>query len=261
MWEKQLAAAIKAGELAKRVILDIYKQPFNVEIKSDKSPVTAADKQADKVIREFLLKEFPTYALLTEESADDKSRLSNDYCWIIDPLDGTTNFVSKNDEFTTNIALSYKGKIVVGVVFVPVTGEIYYATDHGGAFYSINGTVREIHVNNRKKDLRVLLSISHHGKPEEDALEIYGNLITSKEKKGAALKGCLIAKGDAELSVRFNDKTKEWDTAAPQIIVKEADGLFIEPNGKWIKYNKEDVVNRNGYIIANKRKNIIFLNH
>ena len=258
MWEKQLAAAIKAGELAKRKIIEVYKTNFTVETKSDKSPVTKADKESDRIIRDFLKKRFPTYAFLTEEGKDDKSRLKNDYVWIIDPLDGTSNFVAKNDEFTINIALSYKHKIVVGVVIIPMKNEIYYATSHGGAFYSINGTVREIHVNRKRENLKVLLSRLHHGNAEEKIIDKYGTRIIKKEYVGAAIKACLVARGEAELVFGLNSKTKEWDTAAGQIIVKEADGVFLDPSSKtWMKYNREDVANKNGYVIANNRKNII----
>lgn len=255
MWEKQLAAAIKAGELAKRAILDIYKTNFKVEKKKDKSPVTAADKEADKIISKYLKEAYPTYAILSEESADDKNRLTNDYVWIIDPLDGTTNFVNKCDEFTINIALAYKHKVVVGAIIIPTTGEIYYATNHGGAFYSVGGKVKEIHVS-RNKTIRALLSRSHHSQKEETILKQYGDRIVDKKYVGAAMKACLIAKGEAELSLCLNGKTKEWDTAAGQILLKEAGGVFVEPNGKWLTYNREDTANKNGYVIANKRKNI-----
>lgn len=257
MWEKQLAVAIKAGELAKRAILEVYKSRFKVEIKKDKSPVTEADKKANKIISEYLAKEYPEYAILSEESKDNQKRLTNDYVWVVDPLDGTTNFVNKNDEFTINIALVHKHKVVVGVVIIPTTNEIYYATNHGGAFYSIDGSVREIHVSRERNSLRALLSRSHHGKKEEAIFKNYGMKIASKKYIGAAIKACLIAKGEAELSIGLNDKTKEWDTAAPQIILKEAGGLFVEPDGKWMKYNREDVTNKNGYVMANKRKNIL----
>ncbi|MCQ2792520.1 MAG: 3'(2'),5'-bisphosphate nucleotidase CysQ [Bacilli bacterium] len=257
MWEKQLASAIKAGELAKRKILEIYKTNFKVEIKKDKSPVTEADKQADKIIFKYLHEAFPTYAFLTEESQDDLKRLENDYVWIIDPLDGTCNFVDKNDEFTINIALSYKHKIVVGVIIVPIKNEIYYATDHGGAFYSCKGSVREIHVSRNSSKIRALLSRSLHSKKEDSVFKKYGEKIISKNYVGAAIKSCLIARGDAELSLGLNDKTKEWDTAAPQILIKEAGGVFLEPNGTWLKYNRKDVTNRNGYVISNKKRNII----
>lgn len=257
MWEKQLAAAIKAGELAKRAILEVYKTNFKVETKKDKSPVTVADKKADKIISEYLKSAYPEYAILTEESKDNKKRLTNDYVWIVDPLDGTTNFVNKNNEFTINIALVYKHKVVVGVVIVPTTGEIYYATNHGGAFFSVGGKVKEIHVSRNSKTIRALLSRSHHSQKEEAVFKKYGNKIIDRKYIGAAIKACLIAKGDAELSICLNGKTKEWDTAAGQIILKEAGGVFVEPNGKWMTYNRKDASNVNGYVMANKRKNII----
>ena len=258
MWDKQLAAAIEAGEYAKREILDIYKTDFSVEYKSDKTPVTLADKKSDKIIREYLKKKFPEYCFLSEENVDDKKRLDNDFVWIIDPLDGTCNFVKKNDGFAINIALAYKHKVVVGVVIVPMQNEIYYASLHGGAFLSSKGSVREIHVSRRVKNLRLLKSRSFHGKNEEAMIAKYGDRIKSQEFVGASIKACMIAKGEAELSFILNGSTKEWDTAASQLIVKEAGGIFIEPHGTWLKYNRNETNNKNGYIIANRRKNIIY---
>ena len=258
MWEKQLAVAIKAGELAKKDILKIYKSNFKIELKKDKSPVTTADKKADKTVSKYLKSAYPTYAILSEESKDNKARLSNDFVWVIDPLDGTTNFIDKNEEFTINIALVHKHKVVVGVIIIPITGEIYYATDHGGAFYSHNGSVEEIHVSRNKKTIRALLSRSHHSEREEKVFEKYNGRIISKKYVGAAIKACLIAKGEAELSIGLNDKTKEWDTAASQILLKEAGGVFFEPKGTWLKYNRKDTTNRKGYVMANKKRNILF---
>ncbi|NLB49928.1 MAG: 3'(2'),5'-bisphosphate nucleotidase CysQ, partial [Erysipelotrichia bacterium] len=119
MWEKELLAAIEAGKRASVKIMEIYRKGFDVEIKSDQSPVTEADKLADKIIYDYLRKEFPNHAFFTEESDDNLNRLKNDFVWIIDPVDGTKNFVARDDEFTTNIALAYKHEIVVGVVVVP----------------------------------------------------------------------------------------------------------------------------------------------
>ena len=126
MWEKELQAAIEAGLKARIKIMEIYNKGFDVEIKEDDSPVTIADKTADKIIREHLHNAFPAHAFLTEESEDNEERLSNDYVWIVDPVDGTKDFVAKDGGFTTNIALAYKHELVVGVVVVPVTGEIYF---------------------------------------------------------------------------------------------------------------------------------------
>ena len=149
MWEEQLNAAIEAGVNAIEGILRIYNSNFEVEIKEDESPVTLADKNADKVIRDILHANFQTYDFLTEESTDDLSRLNNDYVWIVDPVDGTKDFVARDGGFTTNIALAYKHEAVVGVVVVPLTGEIYFAAKGLGAFYRKDGVTTKIHVNDK----------------------------------------------------------------------------------------------------------------
>ena len=257
MWEEQLNAAIEAGVSAIEGILKIYNSDFSVEIKDDNSPVTLADKNADKAIRECLHKKFPTYAFLTEESVDDMSRLNNDYVWIVDPVDGTKDFVAKRGEFTTNIALAYKHEAVVGVVVVPLTGEIYYAAKGLGAFYRHNGVTKRIHVNDKLTDLIVYQSV-FHSRPEEDAtIAKYKDRIAKVEKYGSALKPCRIAQGLGELHYRFSDGTKEWDTAASQVVVEQAGGIFLKPNKERIMYNREDVHNREGYVICNRIENFL----
>lgn len=257
MWEKELNAAIIAGLLAKDKIMEIYNAPFDVEIKDDNSPVTLADKTADKMIREYLHKEFPLYAFLTEESEDNKERLSNDLVWIVDPVDGTKDFVAKDDQFTTNIALAYKHKVVVGVVVVPATGEIYYASKGNGAFHRVGNKVTMMHVNDKLDDLTCLTSVFHLTEEEKALMEKHKDVIKHIEKLGSSLKPCAIADGKAEITYRTSPNTKEWDTAASQIIVEEAGGVFVEPNGKPIRYNREDVYNRNGYIACNRKENIL----
>ena len=257
MWEEQLNAAIEAGIKAIEGILQIYNTDFDVEIKDDNSPVTLADKNADKVIRECLHKKYPEYAFLTEESTDDKSRLNNDFVWIVDPVDGTKDFVAKDGGFTTNIALAYKHEAVVGVVVVPLTGEIYYAAKGIGAFYRHNGITKRIHVNDKLDNLIVYKSVFHSTKQEEVMYEKYKDKIAKIEKWGSALKPCRIAQGLGELSYRLTDGTKEWDTAASQVIVEEAGGIFLDTQGKRIMYNREDVHNRIGYVICNRIENFL----
>ena len=171
MWEEELNAAIEAGVKAIEGILKIYNSNFDVEIKEDDSPVTLADKNADKVIREYLHAKFPTYAFLTEESTDDLSRLDNDYVWIVDPVDGTKDFVARDGGFTTNIALAYKHEAVVGVVVVPLTGEIYYAAKGLGAFYRKDGVTTKIHVNDKLDNLICYRSVFHSKQNEEDMIK------------------------------------------------------------------------------------------
>ena len=258
MWEKEVQAAIKAGLLARVKILEIYEKGFDVEIKEDDSPVTQADKAADILITNYLKELFPEYAFLTEESEDNKSRLENDYVWIVDPVDGTKDFVAKDGEFTTNIALSYKHEVVVGVVVIPVSGEVYYATKDGGTYYIKPGEepVR-IHCNDKLTDLTCLTSVFHMTEVETNLIKKHSDKITTARKAGSSLKACLIAHGKAEISYRSSPYTKEWDTAASQIIVFEAGGIMVEPDGNIIKYNKEDVYNRKGYVIANRKENIL----
>lgn len=257
MWEKELLAAIEAGKRASVKIMEIYKRGFDVEIKSDNSPVTEADKLADKIIYEYLHKEFPQYAFLTEESEDDLSRLKNDYVWIIDPVDGTKDFVAKDDEFTTNIALAYKHEIVVGVVVVPAKDEIYFASKGNGAFHVVKDIATQIHVNNKLENLTVLTSVFHFSDKERALIEKHKDKITKVEKFGSSLKACRIAAGLAEITFRESEGTKEWDTAASEIIIAEAGGIFVEPDGKKIIYNRKDVYNHKGYIICNRKENIL----
>ena len=257
MWEKELKEAIIAGLKAKEKIMEIYNQGFDVEIKEDNSPVTIADKTADAIIREHLKKIFPDYAFLTEESEDDKSRLLNDYVWIIDPVDGTKDFVAKDGGFTTNIALAYKHEVVVGVVVAPATGDLYYATKGGGAFHELNGKKEKIHVSDKIDDLTVLTSVFHFNEKEQALIEKHSDRIKHTKKFGSSLKACKIAEGLAEITYRMSAGTKEWDTAAFQIIVEEAGGYVLEPDGSRLMYNREDVYNRKGYIVINRKENIL----
>ena len=257
MWEKQLNAAIEAGVAAIEGILKIYNTDFDVEIKDDNSPVTLADKNADKVIREILHKRFPDYAFLTEETDDDKSRLANDFVWIVDPVDGTKDFVAKDGGFTTNIALAYKHEAVVGVVVVPLTGEVYYAAKGLGAFYRKDGVTKQIHVNDKLDNLIVYKSVFHSKQNEEEMYKKHADKILRVEKWGSALKPCRIAQGLGELSYRLSDGTKEWDIAASLVIVEQAGGIFLDTNKKRIMYNREDVYNRDGYVICNRIENFL----
>jgi len=260
MFERELEVALNAVNSVRELILDIYySDNLGVEIKEDNSPVTKADKAADKKIREILSTAFPLYSLLTEESVDDKSRLNNDYVWIVDPIDGTKDFVAKNGEFTVNIGLSYKHKAVLGVILVPVTGEIFYAVENQGSYYlkDKDSQPKRIHVNDKISDVTTLVSNFHSNQQEMDMIKKHSDIIKHQKKMGATLKGCAIAKGEAEMSYRFSSNTKEWDTCAMQIIVEEAGGYLLKFDGTPICYNREDVYNKDGYIICNRKENFL----
>ena len=258
MWEKELKAAIDIGLLAATKVMEIYRTNFDVEIKDDQSPVTIADKTADKMIRDYLHNLFPTHAFLTEESVDDKTRLNNDLVWIVDPVDGTKDFVAKDNQFTINIALVYKHEVVVGVVVAPALQELFFASKGNGAYYQkYQQKPVKIHVNDKLDDLTVLTSVFHFTEDEKVWIHDHESKISKVEKKGSSLKPCYIAKGDAEVTLRTSPNTKEWDTAASQIIVEESGGVFLQRNGNPITYNRDDIYNRNGYIVINRIENFL----
>lgn len=252
-----LKVAIEAAKKAREEILRVYKLDFEVMIKEDDSPVTIADQHADTIIREVIHSYYPNHSFLTEEEEDDLSRLNSDYVWIVDPVDGTKDFVSKDDEFTTNIALCYKHEIVLGVVLIPVSGEIYYAIKGEGSYYiDSQGNTSRNYVNDKTTDLILLTSKHHVTDAELEYFSTHRDVIGSKEQYGSAIKACRIARGLAELQLRFGKGTKEWDTAASQIVVIEAGGVFVTPSGEVMKYNRENVHNLEGFFVANKKENL-----
>lgn len=259
-YEKELEVCLKAVNSVRDLILEIYNSnDFGTEIKSDDSPVTKADKLADLKIREILNKEFPDYSLLTEESVDDKKRLNNDSVFIVDPIDGTKDFILKNGEFTVDIGLSYKHQAVLGVILVPVSGEIFYAVKGEGAFYlsNKNATPVQIHCSDRLDNLICVMSKCHFNEFEQEIINKYKNKFACVRNVGSTLKGCLIAKGEADYHYRRSEHTKEWDTCAMQIIVEEAGGHLLNYNGEPLVYNREDVYNHQGYVICNRIENFL----
>lgn len=260
MLNKELDTALKAVIEASKVIMEVYtSNDLGVEIKEDHSPVTKADKVADKIIREILSKEFPEYGMLTEESVDNFDRLNKDYVWIVDPIDGTKEYVARNGEFTVNIGLSYKHVGVLGVIMIPVTGEIYYAVEGMGSFYKkdANSQPIKIHCNDKVEDVTTLVSRFHSNETEQNMIKKHSDIIKHQKTVGATIKGCYIAHGYAEMSYRFSSNTKEWDTCAMQVIVEQAGGYILKFDGTPIRYNREDVYNHDGYVIVNRKENFL----
>lgn len=252
-----LEDAYQAALLAKEVILAVYQQPFFVEQKSDASPVTEADKQADAVISSYLKQRYPAFGFLTEETDDSRDRLKKDYVWVVDPVDGTKDFIAKNDEFTINIALIYRHQVIAGLIMIPVTGETYYASKDEGAFYRHQGVDTRLHVSSKISELTVLTSRFHTQPIERKMIAQHQDKITKIASFGSAIKACKIAQGLAEISYRLSPGTKEWDTAASDILITEAGGFFLKPNQQKYSYNREDVRNLEGYLIVNRMENFL----
>lgn len=251
--EDCLAAAYEAGE----AILKIYNEGFWVAEKEDHTPVTAADIKANDIILGNLKNKYPEAAFLAEESADDMARRENEWCFIIDPLDGTKEFIKRSDEFTVNIALVRNQRPVLGVVYLPVMKEVYYAVKGKGAFkLCAEKEPERIHVSNRTENIRAAVSKSNSPANIREILKGYGieNLIFA----GSALKGCLIASGKAEIYYR-GGLTSEWDTAAMQCVIEEAGGILRQLDDSEMLYNRENTLNTKGFYILNREENKIKL--
>ncbi|MDA3907563.1 MAG: 3'(2'),5'-bisphosphate nucleotidase CysQ [Sulfurimonas sp.] len=235
--------ALDAGS----AIMKIYKKDFKIEYKNDKSPLTEADLKVNSIICSSLEKLYPSIPIMSEENKqiDYDIRKNWEYYWCIDPIDGTKEFIKKNDEFTVNIALIYKDTPVLGVVYAPAIKEMYSAKKGDGAFK--NGVKLPIKRNDSK--YIIVASKSHMS---DDTKAFIDNIKTDKSKelisKGSSLKLCMVADGTADIYPRLAP-TMEWDTAAAHAIVLESKKKVMDyEENKLLLYNKENLLNRWFYV-------------
>lgn len=240
--ESVVALAREAGAR----ILEIYEGEFSVDRKEDDSPLTAADMASHHCLMEGLSRVDPAFPVISEESSEvpfSRRRQWETY-WLIDPLDGTKEFIKRNGEFTVNIALIHRHESVLGVVQAPVKRQCYFAARRFGAFRQDDGEApRPIQV---RRDAPAQITVAGSRSHKTCALEAYlarldeNHLLLSV---GSSLKFCLVAEGSADLYPRLGP-TCEWDTAAAQCIVEEAGGYVTGLNGKKLLYNtKESYLN------------------
>lgn len=254
--------SIEAG----KKILEVYNsEQFEVEQKEDNSPLTLADRLANSSIVDGLSRLYPDIPILSEEGRDISysERVKWEYFWLVDPLDGTKEFIKRNGEFTVNIALIHKGKSVLGVIYTPVLDEVYFAKEELGSYKLNNGSsymkekekdINDINIidasiklpiKNNRTIKTVVASRSHMSAETEQFIRELENELGEVEiiSSGSSLKLCLIAEGKADYYPRFAP-TMEWDTAAGQAIVEQANGkvINVETNSS-LKYNKENLLN------------------
>ena len=238
---------ITIAKEAGNAIMQVYKQDFEVEYKQDSSPLTLADKKANDIIEDGLNKLSVSFPILSEEGDDIpyEDRKHWEYFWLIDPLDGTKEFVKKNDEFTVNMALIHKDTPVLGVVYAPALDICYWAKQGKGAFK--DGQRLPIKTVNQRNTYKIVASRSHMSDETQAFIDA---IDTSKEKElisiGISLKICLVAEGEADIYPRLGP-TMEWDTGAAHAIVNET-GKSLEKykDGRLMrhKYNKENLLNQ-----------------
>ncbi len=234
-------------------IMEIYNQDFNVAAKDDRSPLTAADLAAHRIIRDGLKALSPQFPVLSEESNQlpYDTRGSWETYWLIDPLDGTREFIKRNGEFTVNIALIHGHDAVLGVVAAPAKNLCYYACRGQGAYkIADGGQARRIRVRKpTPKRPTVAGSRSHAG----DSLVAFLAKLGEHEliSMGSAFKLCLVAEGVVDIYPRFGP-TSEWDTAAAQCVVEEAGGIVSDLQMKRLRYNtKDSLLNPHFVVIGN----------
>lgn len=231
------ALAVEAG----RAILEVYGSDFAVQHKDDRSPLTAADLAAQKVIAAGLAALDETLPIISEEAraSDWAVRRQWSRYWLVDPLDGTREFVKRNGEFTVNIALIDDHQPVLGVVFAPVTGDAYAAErGHGAWMRSGDGDWRSIGTRALASRPVVAGSRSHGGAGSPLLDQLLGGPHTALPM-GSSLKFCLIARADADVYLR-RGPTSEWDTAAAQCVLEEAGGAVLDLDGRPLRYNCTD---------------------
>jgi 3'(2'), 5'-bisphosphate nucleotidase len=249
-----ITASIKAGE----EILKIYNTEFAVEYKEDESPLTMADKNANDVIMSFLTK--TGIPVLSEEgrSISYEERKGWDELWIVDPLDGTKEFVNKNDEFTVNIALIKKNKPIMGVVYAPVLDELYFGKENLGAFKLqkasewLKKKADFIQISSKlplkipKTHYGIVASRSHLSTETTDYINEIRKNHDNLEivSKGSSLKIVMVAEGSADVYPRFA-LTSEWDTAAGHAVVLASGGRIVQAKSpeEEVVYNKKDILN------------------
>ena len=251
--------AIAAG----KKILEIYHDSdFSqvVDFKDDQSPLTLADKASHEVIMAGLNQHFPQIPIISEEGkniAYEERKEWNPF-WLVDPLDGTKEFIKRNGQFTVNIALIHQGHPVIGVIYTPVTEELYYATQEGYAgevkvgAYKQEGSGEAYPITTRKtSESRVAVRSSSHASEEEEAvLSRYD--VQESISRGSSLKFCMVAEGKADIYYRHGP-TMEWDTAAGQAIVEGAGGKVFRGTGPQpFTYNKESLLNSSFLVLADK---------
>jgi 3'(2'), 5'-bisphosphate nucleotidase len=232
--------AQKAGN----AIMEIYRRDFQIKYKDDKSPLTEADTKSNMIICEALSKLYPDIPILSEENKiiDFETRKNWEYYWCIDPIDGTKEFIKKNDEFTVNIALIQKDTPVLGVVYAPAIDAMYVAKKGEGAF--LNGKRLPLQVNENKiKKLFVVASKSHLSVETQEFIDNLDAKKIEQVSKGSSLKLCMVATGEADIYPRLAP-TMEWDTAAADAIVRESGKMTYQFDiNTPLLYNKVNLLN------------------
>jgi 3'(2'), 5'-bisphosphate nucleotidase len=240
--------AVRAGD----ILLEYYGQPVAVQWKGRGNPVTAADTAASRFITRELKDRFPNDAVFSEEEEDDTSRLSIARVWIVDPMDGTTEFVAQRDEFAVMIGLAIQGRSVLGVVYQPTQKKLYHAVAGCGAFVEGAQNPKRLSVSPEADFSKIVVAVSRsHDSTNAKRIRETLHIQHTIQSGSAGLKVAKICQGTAHLYLVFGQGTSQWDACAPEAILHEAGGRMTDSLGNALQYNASDSRNINGLVASN----------
>jgi len=251
--QKELESACLACSRAGAVIRRHYDRGETAAtLKPDSSPLTEADIEANGEILALIRESFPDDGILSEESADDGSRLTKSRVWIVDPLDGTRDFVRRSGDFAVHVGLAVEGTPTLGAVYKPVGDELYWAVAGEGAYLRAGGRERRLSTSaaTELSELRIGVTRFNVNQNLQRFLAESG-LARQVVRIGASIKMMALARGDIELSACLNADEKEWDTCAPEVVVREAGGTVSDIDGAPFCYNRPNVHHLRGILMSN----------
>ena len=245
----ELQIAVNAAIEAGNEILQVYSKDFSSDVKSDDSPITEADLKSNKIIKNMLTK--TGFYILSEEDKDNKKRLDEEKIWVIDPLDGTTDFVNRTGEFTVMIALVENKKPILGIIYWPTEKTLFLAQKGFGAWVFSNDSWTKISVSDISELEKCRAIGSRHHLSENEKSLLKKLQISDFTSIGSSLKVGKISSGLADVYLTTTNKMKEWDTCASYCIIFEAGGKMTDMEGNDISYNNKIVNHQNGILVTN----------
>lgn len=239
--------ALQAGE----ILLKHYAGELSVEWKGKNDPVTAADREASRFIVGELRRLFPHDAILSEEEKDDLRRLESPRVWVIDPMDGTKEFIARRGEFAVMIGLAFNGEARLGVVYQPTEGKLYSAAPENGAFLSQGGTTRQLQVSDAAEFANATMAVSRsHLSGTTEAIRKKLGIEHTIQTGSIGIKIGLICERQADVYIQGRG-TSLWDTCGPEAILREAGGTITDALGNSFRYNVAETRNLHGVIATN----------
>lgn len=253
--EHELSVAVGLARKAGAVLLQFYSGETGVEWKDEREPVTAADRAANALIVDELARMFPDDGILAEETPDTTGRLRHDRLWVIDPMDGTKEFIKKNGEFSVMIGLAIDGLATVGAVYQPTRDRMFYGCVGTGSFLVHEGAEPiplSVSSTDDTKSMSVAVSRSHRS-PEIDAVRAALGIEREVRSGSVGLKVGLICEQLCDLYIHPSPQTKQWDSCGPEAILVAAGGRMTDLQGNPFIYNRTDLYNRHGILATNGR--------